>query len=146
VRERAFERERESIRESIRKRESIHERERAQCTTINNRVNVDASTTTKCTQTNTTAANLPSAKPNAKATRQLASQTTYLQNCGGDKGRERSREKEDGWPSSSPYLLFIKSKRKKMKIGARCSLASYHTVLYVLYSISCWLVMWVDPA
>jgi hypothetical protein len=30
-----------------------------------------------------------------KPTRQLASQTTYLQDCGGDKGRERSREKED---------------------------------------------------
>jgi hypothetical protein len=30
-----------------------------------------------------------------KPTQQLASQTTYLQGCGGDKGRERSREKED---------------------------------------------------
>jgi hypothetical protein len=66
--------------------------------------------TTTCTQTNTTAANRPSAKPNAKATRQLASQTTYLQNCGGDKERERSKEKKDGWPSSSPYLLSIASK------------------------------------
>jgi hypothetical protein len=71
--------------------------------TINNRFTVDASTITKCTQTNTIAANRPSAKPNAKATRQLASQTTYLQICGGDKGRERSREKGDVCPSSSPY-------------------------------------------
>jgi hypothetical protein len=30
-----------------------------------------------------------------KPTRKLASQTTYLKGCGGDKGRERSREKED---------------------------------------------------
>jgi hypothetical protein len=107
-RERAFVRERSFIRE----REDIHkrERERAQCTTINNRVTVDARTTAKCTQNNTTAANHPSAKPNAKATQQLVSETFCLQNCGGAKGRERSREKEDGWPSSSPYLLFIASK------------------------------------
>jgi hypothetical protein len=34
------------------------------------------------------------AKPNAKATRQSASQTTYLQHRGGDNGRER---RERGW-------------------------------------------------
>jgi hypothetical protein len=48
-----------------------------------------------------------------KPTRQLASQTTYLQDCGGDKGRERSREKEDGVHHCHRICFSLKAKEKK---------------------------------
>jgi hypothetical protein len=101
-------------------RESINERERAfmREKEHNTRQSTIESLWTRSRQqsvhklTRQSKSSHSSANPNAKATRHLASQKTYLQNCGGDKGRERSREKEDGWPSSSPYSLFIVSKIK----------------------------------
>jgi hypothetical protein len=50
-----------------------------------------------------------------KPTQQLASQTTYLQDCGGDKGRERSREKEDAVHHRRRICFSLKAKEKKMK-------------------------------